>query len=148
MHCQPFWHILQNPCIYIQPHNLANVQEKWPQSYKILQESWPPILLQASCMHMEDACKSKYSLIILQMCKRNGHNLVRFCKNIDCLRGFLQDVSEFAASFLQEIRLMYGNNNNYPHSIATGLTCTTAHILQPHYKLTETVCLLDQCGLC
>ena len=24
---------------YIQPHNLANVQEKWPQSYKILQES-------------------------------------------------------------------------------------------------------------
>ena len=57
--CGKFWYILQKPCI--QPHNLANVQEKWPQSCDILQESWPPT--QASILHMRDACKSTYSLM-------------------------------------------------------------------------------------
>ena len=30
---------MQDAC---KTYNLANVQEKWPQSFKILQESWPP----------------------------------------------------------------------------------------------------------
>ena len=40
--------IIELACI--KTHNLANMQEKWPQSCKILQESWPPTRFLARCV--------------------------------------------------------------------------------------------------
>ena len=49
-------------------------------------------------------------LIILQTCKRNGRNLARSCKNLGCLHGFLQDVSDLGRPDIQVSckTLLYG----------------------------------------
>ena len=62
---------------------------------------------------LQETCSSGWPrrLIILQTCKRNGHNLAKSCKNLGRLQGFLQDVSDLGRPELQVSckTLLYGH---------------------------------------